>query len=221
MRAAGDSQMDRAASPGEDPFDRVEARTEARVEHWVDVFAKRLHIASRFTAYFLFPLVTLAAGIVAIAILQLGNVGKYLAFMAAYFLPFGITAGVPAGLALGIHPVVIVSTVLWVDIWGTLFLVWNLALIERIPWLGTRLSRLEARIEAVWKRSPKVRDLGIVGLAILVALPITATGAVPGALLGRIAGFPWALTWLAVFVGSAVRILVYTALAYGLLSTLF
>lgn len=207
--------------PYDDPFDRVEERTEERVEHWVDVFARRLHIASRFTAHFVFPLVLLVGGIVLIALLQLGRMGRYAAFLAAYFLPFGILAGVPAALELGIHPVVIVATVLWVDLWGTLFLVWNLALLERVPWLGPRIARLEARAEKVWQRSKRLRDLGIVGLGLFVAIPLTATGAVPGSLIGRLAGFPWALTWLAVFLGSAVRILAYTAAWYGAFEVFF
>ncbi len=180
------------------------------------VFAKRLHIASRFVALFLFPLAMIAAGAVFASIVMFDRLAVYWSFVAVTFLPFGSETGIPYGVGLGIHPVLIAATILWVNLWGTMFLVLNLQLLDRVPRLGPWIARREDKAKVFWGRHHKLRDLGLVGLGVFVMLPLPGTGAVPGSLLGRVGGFPWALTWLAVFLGSAVRVVFYTLVATGI-----
>lgn len=204
--------------PYDDPFDAAEAATERVAMRWVDRFAEWLNVSpSGWWVKLLFPLFGLLVGALVVAILFWPLRYRILAFVAVYFAPLGIETGIPTGIyVLDLHPVLLVAIVLYVDLFGGLFLVWNLDHITRIPKLGPWIGRVEAKSAAKWAKHRRLRDLGVVGLGVFVMLPISGSGAIPGAFIGRLGGFPWGLVWLAIFLGSAVRVVGYTLAVLGI-----
>jgi len=202
-----------------DPLDRIESAAERTLAKTIDKVAKRFHLRSWATARFGFPLVMLAAGAVAISLLTLDHIAATWIFIGAYAAPIGNELAITGALVGGLEPLVILAIVLWIDFWAPLFLVWNLDLLLRVPRLGPWLGRIETKMQDKWARHRILRDLGVIGLAVFVWVP--GSGPTPGCIVGRFAGFPWALVWLAVFVGSAVRAVAYTLAAAGILKAVF
>lgn len=209
-------------SPYEDPFDAAEAVTERAAARGLEGFARFFNVSpSGVWIKVLFPLAGLLVGAVVLTVLTWPIRYRVWGFVAVYFLPLGIETGIPAGLLLGLHPALMITIVLYVDLFAGLFLVWNIEHMTRIPRIGPWISRLETKSAAKWAKHRRLRDLGVVGLGIFVMVPISGSGALPGAIIGRIAGFPWGLVWLAIFLGSAVRVVGYTLAALGVKGLFF
>lgn len=211
------------SAPYEDPFDAAEAATERTTMGWVRRFSRWLHVSpSGWWVKLLFPLAWLAGGALALTVVFWPLRYRIWSFVGIYFAPLGIETGIPYGLFLmDLHPLLLIAIVLYVDLFGGLFLVWNLDHLTRIPKVGGWITRVETKSAEKWAKHRRLRDLGVVGLGIFVMLPISGSGAIPGAIIGRLGGFPWGLTWLAIFVGSGIRVVGYTLAVMGIGSAIF
>ncbi|MBW3582505.1 MAG: small multi-drug export protein [Euryarchaeota archaeon] len=221
-RVAPDEDKSDLEDRPHDPFDRVEERTEVVWDKAVDRFAHVARLEGHEAwARFLLPLVAIALGALFLILFHPQDPLRMWTFITVYFAPGGIEFGIPAGLALGLDPLWMVAVVLYVDLFGPLWLVWNLDLVYRVPKVGKWFLKLETKAERSWSKRRRLRDLGVVGLGIYVMLPISASGVIPSVILGRILGFPKGLVWLAVFVGSAVRVILYAFLAEQIFDRFF
>lgn len=96
---------------------------------------------------------------------------------------------------------------------------WTLEHVERVLiGRGGSLGRIyEKALELARRRSEKVKKYGYLGLAILVAIPLPATGAWTGSLVAHLLGLSRAKSLLAIEVGVlAASIIVYAAVVLGL-----
>ena len=102
----------------------------------------------------------------------------------------------PAVLALGVLSVVLV------DVFAALFFAWNWELLERVPYLGRVLRRVEARCHALIAKRKWGEGATLLALAAYVALPFQMTGGLFGSALGRVMGIEKTRVFLAVAGGS-------------------
>jgi uncharacterized membrane protein len=84
-------------------------------------------------------------------------------------------------------------------------------LMERLPRLGRRIARFEARVQ----RSRYAQSGLAVALGVVVALPVHSGGAVLGSLAGRALGISWPRTVAAVLGGILVRLGAAFLIVYG------
>ncbi|MCD6456797.1 MAG: small multi-drug export protein [Methanophagales archaeon] len=147
---------------------------------------------------------------------------KYATVFSIYsFMPLGgAVAAIPAGLALGIPPVGLISFIIFTDAVLSLFLVWNFDYAKKIPGLGKLVERAEENGEKAIRKYKWAKRFGFVGLVVLVMFPLQWTGSAVGSMVGRLIGMTPLMTWLAVIVGTFIRSTLTTLISIGVLSFL-
>lgn len=98
----------------------------------------------------------------------------------------------------------LLALVIYMDVAAAFFVAPHVGFLFQVPWLGRRLSVLVEDSEAVLARAEGKKWLTYLGLVGFVFIPVTATGSVGGAVLGRLLGLTRTLTISAVLVGSAL-----------------
>ena len=83
-----------------------------------------------------------------------------------------------------------VGSIVLVDWFTALFLLWNFDLAERAPILGKFIDKTENRCRRFLAEKPWRQKLAVVALALYVALPVQMSGGVFGSILGRVMGIP-------------------------------
>lgn len=206
-------------------LDKAEARTEAVWNEALGRFERRTHLEGHArAARILFPLFLLVLGACAVTLLHAtswSRIVRLWTFIFFYFAPGGLEFGIPIGVGLGISPFTMVAIILYADMVGALFLIWNLDVLDRVPKIGPWLRRLELKTKAKYEKRPWIEAWGLFGLGVYVAIPISVSGIIPGVIIGRIAGFPPGLVWLSVCTGAAVRVVVFVAVATGVKDLFF
>ncbi|TLZ64521.1 MAG: hypothetical protein E6K13_02270 [Methanobacteriota archaeon] len=176
---------------------------------------------------FAFPLLLPLAYVALLqAVLPPAIFGIALAAMIGYLAtPLGAEFWVPTSVILvqasggGVaEAAVVVASVVLVDWFTALFLLWNFDLAERTPLLGKFIHKAEERCRRFLKEKPWRQRLAAVALAVYVALPVQMSGGVVGSILGRVMGIPRYRVFAIVAVSSAAGSFPIGALAYWLAS---
>ena len=101
------------------------------------------------------------------------------------------------------HVIVLgVASIALVDVFTALFFLWNWDLVERIPYLGKGVRRVEGKCREVIARKQWGEGATLTALALYVALPVQMTGGLFGSVLGRVLGMDKVKVFLAVTAGS-------------------
>ena len=108
---------------------------------------------------------------------------------AEFWVPTSVLAVQASGGGL-VEAAVAVASVVLVDWFTALFLLWNFDLAERAPFLGRFIDKTEDRCRGFLDEKPWRRRLAVVALAVYVALPVQMSGGVVGSILGRVMGIP-------------------------------
>src|SRR2546428_8417301 len=108
---------------------------------------------------------------------------------AEFWVPSSVLAVQASGGGLPEAAIAVASIVL-VDWFTALFLLWNFDLAERAPFLGKFIEKTEVRCRRFLDEKPWRRRLAAAALALYVALPVQMSGGVVGSILGRVMGVP-------------------------------
>jgi undecaprenyl-diphosphatase len=161
----------------------------------------------------LFPIMMVLLGIVAFALLLPTEFPAAASCLGTYFVPIvGVEIGIPLCLTLGLPAWLVVSSIVYLDLWLSLFLLLNFDFLHRVPKLGAWLVRQESRGQALIQRRPWLLRVEFLGVALVTFTPLPGGGVIPGALVGRLIGMPRMGVWGAVMLGATARIglIVYT-----------
>ena len=123
---------------------------------------------------------------------------------AYFFPPLGKESVIPAGIAIGIDPLLMALSVAFIDSVVSLFVVWNYDLTKKIPLVGRFIKKIEEFERKGSKKYRWIKPLRFVGIVLFVMVPFQGSGGLVGSILGRLLGMkPWR-TWLAVTTGAVV-----------------
>ena len=131
----------------------------------------------------------------------------------SYFIsPFGKEVLIPTAtiglLDLGsraspVFDITLVATsVIFVDVMCSLFLIWNLDWIKKIPKIGGAVKAFEDLGRKRLESRPQKKQLAILGLGSYVALPFQGSGGIVSTIIGLMAGMEKKAVFLSVFAGS-------------------
>lgn len=128
---------------------------------------------------------------------------KYWPLVFMYFFPpLGKETVIPLGIASGIHPILMASSIAFVDIIVALFLVWNYDLAKRIPLIGSFMIKVEEKGHGIEDKYAWIRPLRFIGIVLFVMIPFQGSGGFVGSIVGRLIGMrPWT-TFIAISTGA-------------------
>jgi uncharacterized membrane protein len=141
----------------------------------------------------------------------------------AYFIPpSGKESIIPLGIVLGIPWFLMSISVVVLDVLTGLFMILNLDIALRIPYLGPWISRFLTGGREFMAARPWLSRWSLPGLAIFVMLPFQGTGGTGSPLVGWMMGLtPWEIL-LAIAIGASVESLVFSLgsdLIWGLVTS--
>lgn len=103
--------------------------------------------------------------------------------------------------------------VMYVNAVSTFFYTYNLDLLQRVPKVGPTLRRARRNAAVMLKRRPWIRRWAVVGVGLFVITPLPGSGALGGALVGRIVGVSKRATFISVSIAGVVVSIAYALLA--------
>jgi hypothetical protein len=139
--------------------------------------------------------------------------GKALIFgglLLAYFIPpSGKESVIPLGIIVGIPWYLMAASVVVLDVLTGLFMILNLDIAFRIPYLGPWIARILAGGKEFLAGRPWLPWWGMPGLAVFVMLPFQGTGGTGAPLVGWMLGLRPGEILLAIAIGSTVEALTF------------
>ena len=158
------------------------------------------------TFHLIFPIV-LGIGVVSFVGYVFVNdmQGKYWSFVSAYFFPpLGKETIIPAGILIGINPLVMALSIAFVDFIVALFLIWNYDLAKNIPLIGTFMKKVEKIGETSSNKYSWIKPLRFIGIMLFVMIPFQGSGGMVGSIVGRLIGMkPWT-TLISITLGAVI-----------------
>lgn len=130
--------------------------------------------------------------------------------MIAYMIPpSGKESIIPVGIILGIPWMMMAATVVLQDIVTGLFMILNLDIAFRIPYVGQWISQFLLRGKEFMAERPWLSRWNILGLAFFVMLPFQGTGGVGAALVGWMMSLTPEMILVAIGIGAIVESLFF------------
>jgi uncharacterized membrane protein len=121
-----------------------------------------------------------------------------------FFPPLGKESIIPAGVALGVNPIVMALSIAFVDVVVALFLVWNYDLAKKIPIIGKFMIKVEEKGITTEEKYGWIKPLRFIGIVIFVIVPFQGSGGLVGSIVGRLFGMkPWN-TFFAICFGAII-----------------
>ncbi len=161
---------------------------------------------------FLVPILGILAGALALFLFVEPELRTRLfTFVGIYLLPGGIDYGIPVGIGVfEIPPAWVIAAVTYMDLWVTLFWVWNLDHLTRFSWIDERVAKSRHRTARLWDRFPRLRFATAPGLTLFILLPIPWTGSFVGVVAGKLIGLKDLELYLASIAGTFLRVITLT-----------
>jgi len=130
---------------------------------------------------------------------------KFWPLIAGYFFPpLGKESIIPAGVALGIHPLVMALSIAFVDIVVALFLLWNYDLAKKIPIIGKFIIKIEKIGKSSSDKYAWIKPLRFIGIVLFVIVPFQGSGGFVGSIVGRLIGMKPINTFFAIAIGAII-----------------
>ncbi|MDK2915765.1 MAG: hypothetical protein PWR25_322 [Euryarchaeota archaeon] len=129
--------------------------------------------------------------------------------VAAYFVPpAGKETIIPLAVVLGYPWWLITLVIFLLDVAVSLFVVWNFDLALKIPIIGRLLESGMTIGRNYTESQPWLRRFSTIGLILFVFFPLQGTGAMNGAILGRLLGLEKRRVFGCVCIGSIASCLI-------------
>jgi len=103
--------------------------------------------------------------------------------------------------------------VMYVNAASTFFYTYNLDLLQRVPKVGPVMRRARRNAAVMLTHRPWIRRWAVVGVGLFVVTPLPGSGALGGALVGRIVGVSKRATFISVSIAGVIVSIGYAMLA--------
>ena len=110
--------------------------------------------------------------------------------------------------------------VMWVNAASAFWYVYNLDLLERLPKFGPTLKRMREEAVKTLEERRWIRRLSVVGVGAFVVTPLPGSGALGGAIVGRLIGVSRFASFVSVSVAGVVVCVAYAMFANKLAKTI-
>ncbi len=143
-------------------------------------------------------------------------------FMFLYFFPpagkESMIPGAVIALRWTLSPVTTVflvsSSIAFIDVINSYFLMWNFYIIKKIPVLGDWIDDFQDYGAQKIKENDWIKRASFLGVASFVVFPFQGSGGVGASILGRVIGLKKFQAWIAIIVGSFMGCFILGILSY-------
>ncbi|MCB9834106.1 MAG: small multi-drug export protein [Planctomycetes bacterium] len=103
--------------------------------------------------------------------------------------------------------------IIYLDVLIATIAIFNIRLLHKIPRFGAKIAALQSGGERILERNPWMRKATFLGIIAFVMFPLSGTGAIGGALFGRLLGLSRARTMAGISIGAVLGAFMMAALA--------
>ncbi len=147
--------------------------------------------------------VALAVGFIIYTYFYFNDQTRVLGLVAAYYVPpSGKESIIPFATSIGIRPLAIALAITANDVLFSLFLIWNISYVRKVPYIGKALIYTETKGRLLAERYTVFKNLEFFGLIVFIAFPFKGSGGIVGTLVGLIMGMNPYKILAAMFVGT-------------------
>jgi len=217
--------MNQPEDPGLLPLGETAGELERRVESKLDNFEHGFHVRHPVLHWvtLITPPALLAAALIALLILKgvlftskmVGAATATFFVLGRFVILFG-QQGELSGDWDFLSPFQLFLMVSYMDFASALLVAFHIGALFHLPWIGKRAESMIVDARFILDRMPWMRNAAFTGLAMFVAFPLAATGAVGGSILGTLLG----LNRIRVFIATIVGCLLGNGLLYLLADTI-
>jgi uncharacterized membrane protein len=170
--------------------------------------------------FFIAPIICVIGALLLYLFLDYSTFTQLGSLMLAYFFPpLGKESIIPIGVGSGeitipiinqhivvqkINPILMASSITFVDIMTGLFLLWNYDFTKLIPYAGAWMDKLEKTGGKKFKENAWLEGLFFFGLVLFIMFPFQGSGGVGTTIVGRVLGMDKYKTLLAISIGSLI-----------------
>lgn len=108
------------------------------------------------------------------------------------------------------------GSIAYVDIVTSYFLLWNLYIAEKIPFLGEWIKKFEKFGATKMKEKKWISKVAMLGLALFVVFPFQGSGGVGASIIGKVIGMNKYRAWTAIIIGAFSGSIFYAFISYYL-----
>jgi len=165
--------------------------------------------------FFFAPFLCVLASFLLYLFLDFNTFKKVGIAMIVYFLPpAGKESVIPGGIAVGLHPLLIAFSIIFVDIVTALFLLWNYDFAKLIPFVGPWMEKMEKKGGKKFHENSWLEGLAFLGLILFVMFPFQGSGGVGTSIIGRVIGMNKYKVVLAISIGAVIGCLLIAYFGY-------
>ncbi len=133
--------------------------------------------------------------------------------------PLGKESIIPLGISAHIHPFVLASSILILDLLAALFVYWNYELLKHVRYLGRVMNRLERKSTKIISKK-WFGKIWWIGLTLFMIMPFQGTGSATTTVIGRMIGVG-PKVFIVVLIGSVISSISLAFAWHTILTRLF
>jgi len=131
------------------------------------------------------------------------------------FSPFSVELSAPFGAAIGLGLLPIISLLLFVNIFASLFVLWNFDLLRHIPKIGRYLDKFDRKVLKLIEKH-NLGHISFFALFLYFLSPFQASGVFTIAIIGRLLNMSNKKIIVIVILGTIIGSIIFSSPIYGI-----
>jgi hypothetical protein len=130
-----------------------------------------------------------------------------------FFPPAGKESVIPGLISGNVNPYLVIMVIVFIDVITSLFLIWNMDYVKKVPLFGNLLRFIEKHGQRILKERKFAKYSVYIMLIVFVMVPFQGSGGAGATIIGKIIGAKPYRIWACVLVGSLLGVSIITKAA--------
>ena len=130
-----------------------------------------------------------------------------------FFPPAGKESVIPGLISKNVNTYFVIITIVFIDVITSLFLIWNIDYVKKVPLFGNMLKFIEKHGQKYLKERKFAKGGVYILLILFVMVPFEGSGGAAATIIGKIIGVKPYRIWACVWAGSLIGVSIITKAA--------
>jgi len=130
-----------------------------------------------------------------------------------FFPPAGKESVIPGLISENVNPYLVIITIVFIDVITSLFLIWNIDYVKKIPLFGNMLKFIEKHGQRILHEKKFANYSVYIMLTLFVMVPFQGSGGAGATIIGKIIGAKPYRIWTCIWIGSFLGVSLITKAA--------